>query len=133
MKWQNHGKIGLLLMILALLGLALSPASAAATYNVTDLGTLPGGTYSNAYGLNGSGQVVGGADNASGYRAFLWSGGTMTSLGTLPGGSYSSAYGINGSGQVVGGATAGTDRDYHARSEEGRVGKECRSRWSPYH
>ena len=24
-------------------------------------------------------------------------------------------------------------RDYSARSEERRVGKECRSRWSPYH
>ena len=23
--------------------------------------------------------------------------------------------------------------DVHARSEERRVGKECRSRWSPYH
>src|SRR5439155_11225664 len=26
-----------------------------------------------------------------------------------------------------------TGRDYHLRSEERRVGKECRSRWSPYH
>ena len=25
------------------------------------------------------------------------------------------------------------DSDYHRRSEERRVGKECRSRWSPYH
>ena len=25
------------------------------------------------------------------------------------------------------------DRLYHRRSEERRVGKECRSRWSPYH
>src|ERR1039457_5056118 len=25
------------------------------------------------------------------------------------------------------------DRYHHARSEERRVGKECRSRWSPYH
>ena len=24
-------------------------------------------------------------------------------------------------------------RDQHTRSEERRVGKECRSRWSPYH
>ena len=24
-------------------------------------------------------------------------------------------------------------REYHLRSEERRVGKECRSRWSPYH
>src|SRR6266480_5300787 len=26
-----------------------------------------------------------------------------------------------------------TDHNYGARSEERRVGKECRSRWSPYH
>ena len=32
-----------------------------------------------------------------------------------------------GSGFVIGGA------EYGARSEERRVGKECRSRWSPYH
>src|ERR1035441_5569741 len=25
------------------------------------------------------------------------------------------------------------DERYHVRSEERRVGKECRSRWSPYH
>src|SRR5256885_287035 len=38
-------------------------------------------------------------------------------------------------GVVVGAATGsllGTVRDYW-RSEERRVGKECRSRWSPYH
>ena len=27
----------------------------------------------------------------------------------------------------------GTKIDYRSRSEERRVGKECRSRWSPYH
>src|SRR6202046_878896 len=26
-----------------------------------------------------------------------------------------------------------TEQDYDARSEERRVGEECRSRWSPYH
>ena len=26
-----------------------------------------------------------------------------------------------------------TSRNFHRRSEERRVGKECRSRWSPYH
>src|SRR5258705_284531 len=36
------------------------------------------------------------------------------------------------------GGTAGEGSDYatittHSRSEERRVGKECRSRWSPYH
>ena len=30
-------------------------------------------------------------------------------------------------------AIAGTDASLTVRSEERRVGKECRSRWSPYH
>ena len=30
-------------------------------------------------------------------------------------------------------ALQATDGDMDARSEERRVGKECRSRWSPYH
>ena len=33
--------------------------------------------------------------------------------------------------RVHGGAMPASDRD--SRSEERRVGKECRSRWSPYH
>ena len=35
----------------------------------------------------------------------------------------------NGGAGAGGGEYSGTDR----RSEERRVGKECRSRWSPYH
>ena len=33
----------------------------------------------------------------------------------------------------VKGAFTGADKDSEGRSEERRVGKECRSRWSPYH
>src|SRR5258705_13771247 len=33
----------------------------------------------------------------------------------------------------VAGAPAASDPDFATRSEERRVGKECRSRWSPYH
>ena len=66
-----------------------------------DLGTL-GGTYSSAYGINDSGQVVGYSNTAGGdYHAFLYDSTAMTDLGTL-GGTYSYAYGINDSGQVVG-------------------------------
>ena len=37
-------------------------------------------------------------------------------------------------GTVVGGATPSTKKaENYERSEERRVGKECRSRWSPYH
>lgn len=81
-------------------------------YNVIDLGTLPGGTFSSANGINNSGQVVGDSDSDNGTRAFLYSNGTMTDLGTLPGGSNSSATGINNSGQVVGNAVLGTTRAF---------------------
>ena len=42
---------------------------------------------------------------------------------------YSADAYINEGKVTVNGSTAGTS----ARSEERRVGKECRSRWSPYH
>ena len=71
----------------------------AASYNVTDLGTLGGFSSSDAMGINASGQVVGYAQTGSNAaRAFLYSDGTMTDLG----GSYSQAYDINDSGQIVG-------------------------------
>lgn len=90
-----------LLASLAILTLTGSVAHAAVTYSVTDLGTL-GGSASEAYGVNNSGQVVGWARTASGEQhAFLYSAGTMTDLGSLGGGS-SLAHGINNSGQVVG-------------------------------
>ncbi len=42
--------------------------------SITDLGTLPGGDYSIARGINGRGQVVGQGTTASGENhAVLWS------------------------------------------------------------
>src|SRR6266699_5145656 len=41
--------------------------------------------------------------------------------------------GINTSNTVIERAPAVTGMDPGTRSEERRVGKECRSRWSPYH
>jgi len=68
-----------------------------------DLGTLPGGDFSEALAINSSGEVVGDSTVADGAtHAFLYSGGQMTDLGTLPGGFLSYATGINDSGAVVG-------------------------------
>src|ERR1039458_2227867 len=87
---------------LAFLIMAAPVAFAQSTYLVTDLGTLPGGSYSAASGINNNGQVVGGAGTTSGPdHAFLYSGGIMSDLGAW-GGSESDAYAINNNGQVVG-------------------------------
>jgi len=86
----------------AILVLAL-PASAQVQYKVIDLGTLPGGNISNAFGVNDHGQVVG-VSNRSGSltHAFLWTKNAgMKDLGTL-GGINSSAQAINDSAQIVG-------------------------------
>ena len=70
---------------------------------MTNLGTLPGGTYSYATGINDSGQIVGRALTAvSEMHAFLYSGGKWKDLGTLPGWTYNYATGINIAGKIVG-------------------------------
>jgi probable HAF family extracellular repeat protein len=80
--------------------------------SVQNLGTLPGGTYSVASGVNNAGQVVGYADTVGGaIHAFLYSKGVIEDLGTLPGGTYSAAYRINDAGQVVGYATQASGAD----------------------
>jgi probable HAF family extracellular repeat protein len=77
--------------------------AAAGTFTVVDLGTL-GGTYSQAFGINPRGQVVGesftAGENAD-VHAFIWKKGVMTDLGTL-GGDFSQTNAINPAGQVVG-------------------------------
>ena len=45
----------------------------------------------------------------------------------------SSAYGIGLDACDICGETGYYEREGQVRSEERRVGKECRSRWSPYH
>ncbi len=71
---------------------------------VLDLGTLPGGTSSEALGVNNLGQVVGYSTTRDGStHAFLWHLGMMRDLGTL-GREYafSRANGINDRGEIVG-------------------------------
>lgn len=76
---------------------------------ITDLGTLPGASGSEATGINDIGQIVGYSHTANGNEhAFLYSAETMTDLGTLAGGFNSYAMGINSAGQVVGKADTGS-------------------------
>jgi probable HAF family extracellular repeat protein len=109
---SNHSTKLLLLLVML-------PAAVQAqfTYTVTDLGTLGSFVYTEARGINASGQVVGSGE-ATGFvqTAFLYSNGTMTRLGTLPGGLWSYGLGINASGQVVGSSdsTSGTSSADHA-------------------
>jgi probable HAF family extracellular repeat protein len=76
----------------------ISPASSQ-TYTVTDLGTFPGGTTSNALAIDHAGQVTGWANGT--YRsggptftyAFIYRNGNLKSIGSL-GGNSSVGYGI---------------------------------------
>lgn len=68
-----------------------------------DLGTLPGGDYSAAFGINDSGQVAGTSNTADSMHAFSWSSASgLQDLGTLPGANASQAFAINNHGQVAG-------------------------------
>ena len=85
----------------------------------TDLGTL-GGDYSQANGINASGQVVGDASRGPSVagHAFRWEKGAMTDLGALGEGFFSSASAINSAGQVVGasGALGGQPTRFSGRT-----------------
>lgn len=82
-------------------GMSVLPSASAAGWSITDLGALPGGTWSTAWGINNSGQVVG----ESNFHAFIWEPGAgMTDLGA---GIWSSANAINDKGLVVGNRSDG--------------------------
>lgn len=69
-----------------------------------ELGVLPGGVFSAAYGLNDVGQVVGWSESWDGDHAFLWDDGRMIDLGWG-----SAAADINNAGRIVGGANIWSD------------------------
>jgi probable HAF family extracellular repeat protein len=83
------------------IALLIAQTALAQPYTVTDLGTFDG-IYSEAWAINGLGQVVGQASVAGETHAFVWTGGTMQDLGTLPDTDSCTAVAINDSGQVVG-------------------------------
>jgi probable HAF family extracellular repeat protein len=90
--------------------------------NVTDLGTLPGGTFSFAYDINEAGDIVGRSETSRPdvSHAFLYTQGVMIYLNDLmPTGSrweLLAAYGINDRGQIVGtGALDGQARAFRLR------------------
>ena len=91
-----------IISVLAFFIMVMPSAFAQVIYSITDLGTLPGGSYSSAYAINSNGQVVGSSDTAAGaLHAFLYSDGAMVDLGSVIA-TNSIANGINDAGQVVG-------------------------------
>ncbi|MFA5251925.1 MAG: DUF3466 family protein [Phycisphaerae bacterium] len=95
------------LFVLTMLLIA-NPASADVSYNIIDLGTLPGYETSRAWCINNNGQIVGFVDALDNFKekAVLFDatgGGNNIDLGTL-GGENSFASSINNNGQIVGGA-----------------------------
>ena len=74
--------------------------------SLTDIGTLPGGRQSFAYGINNRGDVVGSADAQGTLRAVIYQGGGLTDLNSyLPAGSgwvLNEARAINETGEIVG-------------------------------
>ena len=75
----------------------------AAPTGMRDLGTFPGGDYSEGFGVNDSGTVVGDSNTRDTMLAFVWNAlDGMRELSPLPGDSSSRAFAINNSGQIVG-------------------------------
>jgi probable HAF family extracellular repeat protein len=82
--------------------LAGAVSSQAQSYNITDLGALPGDNNATVGGLNSLGQAAGTSSSSSSAIATLFSNGHTISLGALGASDMSFAEAINGSGQVVG-------------------------------
>ncbi len=86
------------------LGAALAAQAQATHYTITDLGTLPGGTFSQPFVITGNGLIGGSATIASGAQhAAVWYQGRHVDIGAPGlGGPNSITFGANGSGQFVG-------------------------------
>jgi probable HAF family extracellular repeat protein len=88
------------LMALGMLVGLTGDTKAQPSYSFTTLDP-PGSTYTEAYGINNSGQIVGKYVDAGGQHGFLFDQGSYTTL-DVPGAASTSASGINDSGQIVG-------------------------------
>ena len=109
-----NASLRLFRLFLALLLSAAASLCAAQTYKITDLGDLPGGSFSQAQTINASGQISGMAGDSKGNGAvILYSKGKMADLGSLGGGK-AIGNAINKSAQVAGYSTnaAGTYRAF---------------------
>lgn len=85
-------------VILFVIAAAASASRSAVKYQIQDLGTLPGMSYSEAYDINDAGQVVGMA-----LRGFLWSAHTgAVHIRDLSSDSWNDCRGVNNRGDIVG-------------------------------
>lgn len=73
----------------------------------TQIVDVPGASFTDAYGINDAGQIVGFFGNSAGTHGFLDTGGSFTQI-DVPGASGTNAFGINNAGQIVGSFTDST-------------------------
>jgi len=110
-------------------------------HGMQSLGTLPGDTNSEAYGINDEGVVVGQSFSASSSRAFVWAHGKMTDLNSLvpPSAQLYLIYAndVNDDGVIVGGAcvlvsgACGSEAPAYAATPTGRQATALRARPVP--
>jgi probable HAF family extracellular repeat protein len=92
-----------LLLLAFYLGSSAALQAAAQTYEIRDLGPLPGGASSQARAIGPSGLIAGDATNASSIKhAVLWDGGAPMDLGAPDGFIVSGVLAINAAGEVAG-------------------------------
>jgi probable HAF family extracellular repeat protein len=107
--------VGLLASVMGSFPTPAVGATAAPTYVVKDLGTLPGDYSSTAMGINTFGDVVGWSAGPNGTRAFLYTDASgMTALTGPSGRPVTTARAVNASRTVVGNASTGGSDIGHA-------------------
>ncbi|HKT42473.1 MAG TPA: hypothetical protein VJQ86_08985 [Rhodanobacteraceae bacterium] len=100
-------------------------ATAGIRYTITDLGTLPGGSFSTGAAIAMTGLVVGGSNAADGIEhAVAWSHGQPVNIG--PAGVNSDAYGVNVLGQVSGLTEIEAEDPYHENFCAYGTARQCR-------